>query len=208
LLAIVLQTAEAAAFYADAVGNSFPFMHCWNIMKDHPKWMEVRPTRTSRVPCDDTFAVDQVVDSNTADDFLEPSEAATSNGKRPMGQDAAKAARKKAASSSSGSFGEFDSNMKGLTIEKIGIMERSSNNKVEMDQERLELDKRRVANEEARERRQQEKEQRQQEKEHKEEEEHILSIDLEKCTPVLRIYYEALQEEILDKITHRRKPHD
>jgi hypothetical protein len=81
LLAIVLQT---AALYADAVGNSFPFMHCCNIMKDHPKWMEVRPTQTSCMPCDDIFPVDEAVDFNTADAFAEPSEAATSTRKRPM----------------------------------------------------------------------------------------------------------------------------
>jgi hypothetical protein len=177
-------------------------------MKDHPKWMEVRPTRTSHMPCDDIFLVSQAVDSNTADAFAEPSEAATSTRKRPMRCDTDKASRKKATSSSSGSFGEFTSDMKGLTIEKIGIMERSFNNKVQMDHECIELDKRRVPNEEARERRHQEKEQRQQEKEQKEEEERILSIDLEKCTPALRIYYQAQQEDILDKIAHRRKPHD
>jgi hypothetical protein len=53
-------------------------------MKDHPKWMEVRPTRTSRMPYDDIFPVDQVVDSNTADAFAEPSEPATSTRKRPF----------------------------------------------------------------------------------------------------------------------------
>jgi hypothetical protein len=185
--------------YASACGYSFAYMHCWSIMKGHPKWMELRPTWPTGDSLDEVLGDEVPQDTNTVDQSAESSPPAGSSGKRPMGRDAAKAARKKAASTSSGSYSEFAADMKSLNIEKIGIMEKTLNCKLEMheqsmqiEHERLELEKRKIANEEERERRK--------------EEERILSIDLDKCTPALHLYYEALQEDILQKITEHRKP--
>jgi len=39
----------------------------------------------------------------------------------------------------------------------------------------------------------------------KKEDERILGIDLDACTSAQRVYYETLQEEILEKIAARRR---
>jgi hypothetical protein len=180
-----MQTAEALALYARLVcGNSFAYMHCWS-MKDHPKWTELRPMCPTGDSLDEVLGDEVPQDSNTIDLSAEPSPPAGSRGKCPMGRDAAKAPRKKATSTSSGSYGEFASGVKSLNIEKIGIMEKTLNCKLEIRKQsmqiergRLELEKRKIANEEECVRRK--------------EEERILSIDLDKCAPALRLYYEAL----------------
>jgi hypothetical protein len=58
---------------------------------------------------------------------------------------------------------------------------------IDLKRERLKLDKKRLQIEA--------------EKKEKEEDERILTIKLDQCQPYKRIYYEALQKEIIEKLT-------
>jgi len=96
-----LQSVAAAADFAAVEQHNFSLMHCWNILKDEPKWMDLK--RKMDRPEDNVAGLDAAQACNSVD--LDPplSFPSRSTGKRPMGRDAAKAARKKASSSFAGS---------------------------------------------------------------------------------------------------------
>jgi hypothetical protein len=113
-----MQTSQIATQFGEAEGHPFSFMHCWDIMKDEAKWMETKHNK-GQLPILQNEGVDPfVLGSNSVPDANSPSPASDS-GKRPLGRDATKAARKKAASGSSSSVGmEFGTNMLELTSSK------------------------------------------------------------------------------------------
>jgi hypothetical protein len=96
----------------------FAFMHCWDIMKDEPKWQEMKHNKGARkipsqVPVD-PFA--PTVDSSVGEESFS---IATSSSKRPLGRDATKDPRKKVALSSPSSMGvEFAATLQELNIIK------------------------------------------------------------------------------------------
>jgi hypothetical protein len=87
-------------------------MHCWDIMKDEPKWMDTKHNK-GPLPVQAYDGGDPVRQgSNSVPDANSPSQASDA-GKRPLGRDASKPARKKAATCSSSSLhSDFASNMK------------------------------------------------------------------------------------------------
>jgi hypothetical protein len=113
-----MQTSLVASAFREAEVYMFAFMHCWDIMKDEPKWQETKHNKGARqipsqVPTD-PFA--PAVDSSVGE---ESPSAAASSSKRPLWRDATKDARKKLASSSSSSVGmEFVANLQELNITK------------------------------------------------------------------------------------------
>jgi hypothetical protein len=132
-----------------------------------------------------------------------------------MGRDAAKAAKKKASSASSEhaskvhdlSTQKFEM-LKVIEVErKVRLDEMVTLEKQKVDEARehrqvmLELEKKRLAMEEKR-------LQMEAKKKEKEEDERILKIKLDECQPMERIYYQALQEDILHRLMLRRQgPH-
>ncbi|PWZ06693.1 Transcription factor GAMYB [Zea mays] len=140
-------------------------------------------------------------------------DADKSAGKRPVGRDRAKAANKKSKSvSGDTSSSEYASRMQDLSIQKINIMQEESVRKGERFQQLATIDEKRY--QEMRSHNQsvldieQEKVRIMREKhdrEEKKEDERILSINLDSCTPSLRMYYEALQEDIMAKLAARRQ---
>ncbi|CAN6338365.1 unnamed protein product [Urochloa humidicola] len=132
-----------------------------------------------------------------------------------MGRDAAKAAKKKATSSSSS---EYASKIHDLTIQKIELFKDAEVERKTRLDEMVALEKVKV--EEAREHRkmvfelekeklafEQKRLQMEAEKKEKEEDERILAINLDQCQPMERLYYEGLQEDILQKMMARcRRP--
>lgn len=135
----------------------------------------------------------------------------TSQLERPVGRDRAKAANKKSKSvSGDTSSSEYASRMQDLSIQKINIMQEESVRKGERFQQLATIDEKRY--QEMRSHNQsvldieQEKVRIMREKhdrEEKKEDERILSINLDSCTPSLRMYYEALQEDIMAKLAAR-----
>jgi hypothetical protein len=108
-----MQTSLAASDFGEGEGHPFVFLHCWEIMKDEPKWHETVEMKGSRqIPCDGP--ADPFVDVSASVDQNSPS-VGTSSGKRPLGWDATKSTNKKASSIGS----EFAANLKELNINKM-----------------------------------------------------------------------------------------
>ena len=62
---------------------------------------------------------------------------------------------------------------------------------VELDKERFELDRKHLQIEA--------------EREEKDEDERILAINLDRCLPYQHLYYQAMQEDIIEKLNARRR---
>ncbi|KAF8726678.1 hypothetical protein HU200_019142 [Digitaria exilis] len=128
-----------------------------------------------------------------------------------MGRDAAKEAKKKAALVSS----ECMSKMHDLSVQRIELFKETEGERkarldemvalekakaeeahehhkmmLEIKRERLALDKQRLRMDD--------------EKKEKEEDERILAINLDQCQPMQRMYYQALQEDIIQRMMSRR----
>lgn len=199
-----LQTSLAATNFAEVEGHAFGFMHCWDRMKDEPKWGN--PTQLGTEAHLEGDGLEE--DSNRVH-----GDADKSAGKRPVGRDRAKAANKKSKSvSGDTSSSEYASRMQDLSIQKINIMQEESVRKGERFQQLATIDEKRY--QEMRSHNQsvldieQEKVRIMREKhdrEEKKEDERILSINLDSCTPSLRMYYEALQEDIMAKLAARHQ---
>lgn len=180
-------------------------------MKDEPKWQDTKSRAFGDEATGDGFGEDPI---NLDDDISAPTASADN---RPMGRDRAKARKKKANSdAASASSSEYASMMQEMSLQRISIMQAENTSKSERFQLLSNRDEKRY--EEMRSHNQallaieQEKVQMQREKHDKEikekenqDDERILAIDLNCCTPAQRIYYEARQEEIFEKIAARRR---
>ncbi|CAO2203800.1 unnamed protein product [Urochloa humidicola] len=142
-------------------------------------------------------------------------------GTRPMGRDAAKAAKKKG-NSSAGSSSEYASRMHDLSLQRISILQAESERKNDRFQQLASIDEKHYDDIRShnngmfecekekiriiREKHDMEKQKEELElqKQEKQEEERILSINLDACPPTLRAYYESLHEDILEKVAARR----
>ena len=80
-----------------------------------------------------------------------------------------------------------------ITIEKVKVEEAREHRKkmLDIEKERLALDKQQLHMEA--------------EKEEKKEDEHILAIKIDQCLPMQRMYYQALQEDIIQKLMSQRR---
>ncbi|CAO2205817.1 unnamed protein product [Urochloa humidicola] len=207
------KTSLAAANYAGVEKTKFGYMHCWNIMKDSPIWQDPKLRSGANSAGIDLGAAT----INLEDDNSSPPAAAA--GKRPMGRDACKAAKKKANScTGSTSSSEYASRMQELSLQRIDILKEEAAKKNDRFQQLAFADEKRFeylrTHNESLLQCEQEKirimrekhELEQQEKlrlmveNQKKEDERILGIDLDTCTPVLRKYYEYHQQQILAKI--------
>jgi hypothetical protein len=66
-------------------------MHCWNILKDEPKWIELKRRMDDKSQSSSAEdAATQDSNSSTKPIDLEVSPSRSSTRKRPMGRDAAK----------------------------------------------------------------------------------------------------------------------
>jgi hypothetical protein len=147
-----MQVSPAASAFGEGEGCPFVFMHCWDLMKDEPKW---QPTKHNAV-------AQQISSRVPVDPFAPPASsfvgdgspfATTSSGKRPLGRDATKAKHKKIASSSASSAdAEFVANLHELNITKTSQWNQEFNRGTTRDdslfqlkQDHLELEKKKVA---------------------------------------------------------------
>ncbi|CAN6310235.1 unnamed protein product, partial [Urochloa humidicola] len=80
----------AAANFAAIVKHNFAYLHCWELIKDEPKWKDPKPKAFAKSAGGDGFGEDSSHD--LGDDNGSPPGSA-------MGRDSAKAAKKKANSS-------------------------------------------------------------------------------------------------------------
>eukprot|EP00267_Zea_mays_P056611 XP_023156647.1 glutathione S-transferase T3-like [Zea mays] len=190
------KTSLAASRFAAIEKKPFHFLHCWAILKDQPKWMDNHMGQQQQQ------ANANPTHSNTVDLDAEESVPSSFTSKRPLGRDASKEKAKRTKSvDTSSSDSEFMTRMGDLSLERLSVyktavsteekkldsMNRNERQKLLLEKKKLNLEKIRL--------------ERQKLKEDKEEEIMILSMDLSKCNPLLRQYYEAKQQEILARVT-------
>jgi len=190
------QTSLAASRFAAIEKKPFHFLHCWAILKDQPKWMDNHMGQQHQQ------ANANPTHSNTVDVDAEESVPTSFTSKRPLGRDSSKEKAKRTKSvDTSSSDSEFMTRMGDLSLERLSVyktavtteekkldsMNKNERQKLLLEKKKLNLEKLRL--------------ERQKLKEDKEEEIMILSMDLSKCNPLLRKYYEAKQQEILARVT-------
>ncbi|KAF8780008.1 hypothetical protein HU200_002020 [Digitaria exilis] len=205
------KSVAATANFAGVEKHNFTLMQCWQVLKDEPKWWELK-TKIDATP---NSASRKSVPSSLSRDIsdLDPNKSSSTSPskKRPMGRDAAKEAKKKAALVSS----ECMSKMHELSVQRIELFKETEGERkarldemvalekakaeearehrkmmLEIERERLALDKQRLRMDD--------------EKKEKEEDERILAINLDQCQPMQRMYYQALQEDIIQRMMSRR----
>ncbi|TVU48862.1 hypothetical protein EJB05_00143 [Eragrostis curvula] len=205
------KTTHATTIFAGIYKHSFSYMHCWEIMKDEPKWQDPKSRAFANAARGDGFGEDR---TNLGDDNSVPTE---SGEKRPMGRDRAKALKKKANSDvGSASSSEYAERMQEILFQKMSMMQEESVKKTDRFQQLACIDEKRYDEmrshnaavfllEQKKVRIMREKHERKQAEAEKQEDERILAIDLEAVTLAQRVYYQAIHEEIIEKIEARRK---
>ena len=196
-----------SANFASDEKHAFGFFHCWDLLKDEPKWCD--PTEPG-AGTEGGLQGDTSLDSNRVNN-----DADKSTGKRPIGRDKAKAAAKKCKSADTSSS-DYATRMQDLEIQKISLMQEKTQRKGERFQQLASIDEKRyqetlshnqamIEIEREKMKLKREKHEFAREKEEKHEDERILSMNLDECNPALRVYYEALQHDILQKVAARRQ---
>ncbi|KAL6659721.1 hypothetical protein ACP70R_002550 [Stipagrostis hirtigluma subsp. patula] len=187
------KTTHAAANFGSIHKHPFPYMHCWDIMKDEPKWQDPKSRAFANSAGGDGFGEGRI---NIGDDNSVPTE---SGEKRPMGRDRAKALKKKANSDvGSASSSEYAWKMQELSLQKISILQEESVKKNDRFQQLVCIDEKRYEEmqshnqalfllEQEKVRIMREKHDSEQAEKEKQEDERILAIDLQAVTPAQRV---------------------
>jgi hypothetical protein len=197
-------------------------MHSWKLLKDEPKWEACIGAHSKVHVLDDDSSDAAAGSANGVGGPAESDAPASSGSKRPIGRDSSKSASQKAATSSSSS--EYISQMNDMWGNKLSLIkeshaeiathhatmavlqEKKMSTERELEERRLALEESRLAMEASRlEMEKSDRESRMEmqrsraAKEERAEEERILSIDLDRCSPALRLFYKRQQEQILAK---------
>ncbi|KAF8698784.1 hypothetical protein HU200_035042 [Digitaria exilis] len=205
------KSVAAAANFAGVEKHNFTLMHCWHILKDEPKWWELKRKMDALQNSASRKSVPSSLSRDISD--LDPNKSSSSSPSKkcPMGRHAAKEAKKKAALVSS----ECMSKMHDVSVQRIELFKETEGERkarldemvalekakadearehckmmLEIERERLALGKQRLRMDD--------------EKKEKEEDERILAINLDQCQPMQRMYYQALQEDIIQRVMSRR----
>jgi len=123
----MFQTTMAAATYAGVENTNFPYMHCWEFLKDEPKWQDLRPSKGKPVAQEAT--ADNLTPGVIPIDVEREDSARGPAAKRPIGRDAAKSKGKKSCSTSSSS--EYASRMEDLSLQRMSMWSDENSKKVE-----------------------------------------------------------------------------
>jgi len=128
------KTTRAASNFAGVMEHNFAFLHCWEIMKDEPKWQDPKVRSFGK-----SGGRDGAI--NLGGDNSSPSGSAE---KRPPGRDTSKVAKKKAKSSAgSASSTEYASKMQDLSLQKISMMQEETARKNDRFQQLALIDEKR-----------------------------------------------------------------
>ncbi|OEL23214.1 hypothetical protein BAE44_0015767, partial [Dichanthelium oligosanthes] len=164
---------EAVTRYNSLESKPFTVIHCWEILRDQPKWTDLNEKGGHG---EDSSTLVEVTDSRL--DQVDSSFVGRS--KRPLGQDSSKAT-KRAASNESGSTrvcAEFSSLLSNMHVEKISMMRQADRDVSDHLKNLLEVEREKIAFEKAK------------------HEERIMAMDLNSCNPAQRAVYEAWQNQI------------
>ena len=92
-----MQTAEALTLFASVQARPFTMTHCWNILKNEVKWLDLQNTVKEK---DGRGATQNAADGANFVDVDGSSTFPPSGlGKRPIGRDRAKESKKRSSSS-------------------------------------------------------------------------------------------------------------
>ena len=80
----------AAADFASVKKHNFTLMHCWQILKDEPKWMELKTKMETLRNSGSRENVPPSVQRDIFDLHLEKPSSTSPSRKRPMGRDTSK----------------------------------------------------------------------------------------------------------------------
>ncbi|XP_062113943.1 uncharacterized protein LOC133824946 [Humulus lupulus] len=173
---------KAKEFYRSIHPTSFNFLHCWTILRHHPKWKESVAEGSSM-----KAKRRSIIRDGHAPEFIDEDTAAPSldvNLERPIGKKAAKKRKRQEDNSS---------NLTDLVIEIKGERIKSNAKKGEIRKEyariakeRFELDKQKEENEIMR------------------RELEIMRVDVSTLSPTQQEYFRSLQLEILEKQKSRK----
>jgi hypothetical protein len=104
----LLQTTHVVGNFVAVLQRKFGYLHCWELMKDAPKWQDPNAKDVATAARGEGFGEDT---EDHAEGQTSPVRSGA-QGRRPMGRDSAKAAKKKANSDAgSSSSAEYAARM-------------------------------------------------------------------------------------------------
>ena len=200
----IVQTTEALTLFASIQDRPFTMSHCWDILKNEVKWLELENTGKHKEARGGAQPVEQnngLLEDGSHSAHVDGacSSPGSRLGKRPIGRDRAKEARKRSSSGSQTSSTEFVSSMEHMHIEKINLLKSIEERKAAEKQFLMQVEAEKVAMERERLNMQKTKEQLDFETNRAKEDERIMLVDLENLNPTQRTYYLARQAEILGR---------
>jgi hypothetical protein len=142
----LVQTTHAIGNFAAVLQRKFAYLHCWELMKDTPKWQDPSPRAIAIAARGEGFGEDSTAATETVD--LEGGQSSPdrsgAQARRPMGRDSAKAAKKKANfDAGSSSSAEYAARMQDLSLQRNTIMQEESVRRSERFQQLFSVDERR-----------------------------------------------------------------
>jgi hypothetical protein len=175
-----MQVKDALQMFQDLVGYSFPYYHCWLILRREKKWCDWLASLT-------------VKDKQSKDPIEEaaPKLAPTSTEERPMERDRAKKMKRAASESASAS-----------STACLEVLQKMSNDRSLFEERQEELSRELVSRAD----RKLAAQERLAAAQEFEQEQRIMRIDIEKVVPWQRDYYLKLQQKIMQKHTGASGP--
>ena len=202
---------KALTLYAQEQEHKFAFSHCWEVLKNEPKWNSLPHESASQDF--NSFGANTEFNSTDINDDVDPSLQSsgqpTSSSKRPLGRDSSKCSKKQVVSPNVSSSAEFISDLKMLALDKVETFKGSQKEKNLHFAEFLGIERMKVQLKEEQMRRkeawkqqqfeaQQEDKKKAEKKEKERELQEILQMDFNSLPDRVRAYYEKKKAEVLD----------
>jgi hypothetical protein len=166
-----MQVKDALQMFQDLVGYSFPYYHCWLMLRNEKKWCDWLATVTGKDNA-----------SKVSGEEAAPKFAPTSAEERPMGRDKAKKLKRATSESAS-------------STACLEVLQKMSNDRSAFEVRQEELSRELVSRAD----RKLAAQERLAAAQEFEQEQRIMSIDIDKVVPWQRDYYLSLQQKIMQK---------